>query len=115
MNRKITAMALGSIIAAAAGGALADTSYTTYYATESGTVSDNDGRVYSYVIYGTEAPSTPVVATAADVNAVGRIPFTAATVPARPVDESVYDGATVAPESNVSAKAPDVNEVLGRA
>ena len=45
--------------------------------------------------------------TAADGNAVGRIPFTAATVPARPVDESVYDGATVAPESNVSAKAPE--------
>ena len=115
MNRKITAMALGSMFAALAGGALADTSYTTYYATEAGAVSGNDGRVYSYVVYGTDAPSMPVVAAAANVNAVGRTPFTAAPVPAHPVDEPAYDAATAAPESSVAAKASDVTEVLGRA
>ena len=112
--RKLTGMAVGMGLAITAAWALAD---GTYHATESGYVSDDDGRLYTYVIYGADEPATSVVVSEADVNTKGR-----AAVPLAPAQsgdtptysDTAYDDAMPA-KVTVSVRAPDVNEVFGRA
>lgn len=78
---------------------------------ESGYVADSDGRVFSYVIYGTGDDASPIVTSdAQDVSADSR--GSAPAVQA-PVDEKP---ASVESEKPIVAIGqPDVNEVKGRA
>ena len=107
--KKLTVMAVGMSLAITAAWALAD---GTYRATESGYISDNDGRLYTYVIYGPDEPATSVVVSEADVNTNGRA--AAQSGGTQGYDDTAYDDATSA-KVTVSVKAPDVNEVFGRA
>jgi hypothetical protein len=107
--KKLTGMAVGMGLAITAAWALAD---STYHATESGYISDNDGRLYTYVIYGADEPATSVVVSEADINTKGRAAAQSGGTPA--YDDAAYDDATPA-KVTVSVKAPDVNEVFGRA
>jgi hypothetical protein len=112
MQKKIMGLAVGASLAFAAACAFADAA--TYYPTDSGYVLDDDGRIYSYVAYGTNEPATPVIASKIDVNTEGRAAVATAPSPANRDYENTAATA-VPPEPTVSVRAPDVNEVYGRA
>jgi hypothetical protein len=109
--KKIAGMVIGASLAVAAAYSLAD---GKYYATESGYITDDDGRVYSYVIYGINEATTPVFTNASDVNTDSRGAPPIAEPSAQSVDTPTYSVSASA-ESTVFVKAPDVNEVFGRA
>jgi hypothetical protein len=78
---------------------------------ETGYVADSDGRVFSYVIYGTGDDAAPIVTSdAQDVSVDSR-----GSAPARqpPVDEQSISAESDRPI--VAIGQPDVNEVKGRA
>jgi hypothetical protein len=78
---------------------------------ETGYVADSDGRVYSYVIYGTGDDALPIVTTdAQDVDAPSRGSTSAVQAP---VDEKAAPAESEKPI--VAVGQPDVNEVKGRA
>ncbi|HVY04752.1 MAG TPA: hypothetical protein VHB46_02130 [Burkholderiales bacterium] len=117
--KKLACNILGIGLAACAACAMADTSHTTQYQAESaGIASGNDGRTYSYVVYGTADDSVPVVSDSTDVNSEGRGLMPAVTSDSQA--EIVPRGANAwryehAAADNVSVGHPDVNEVQGRA
>jgi hypothetical protein len=104
---KFSRCAIGTGLALAATCASAN----SYTYEETGYVADSDGRVYSYVIYGTGDDALPIVTSdAQDVSADSR--GSAPAVQA-PVDERA---ASAEPEKPIVAvRQPDVNEVKGRA
>ena len=107
MNNKLTMCVIGSGLALAATCASAD----SYTYGESGYVADSDGRVYSYVIYGTGDDALPIVTSdAQDVSGDSR-----GSAPAiqAPVDEQSASAESERPI--VVIGQPDVNEVKGRA
>lgn len=104
---RITQCVIGSALALAATCASAN----GYNYGESGYVADSDGRVYSYVIYGTGDDALPIVTSdAQDVSADSRGSAPAAQVP---VDEKPVSDESDRP--TVAVGSPDVNEVKGRA
>jgi len=100
---KLTKCVVGTSLALAATCASAN----GYTYGETGYVADNDGRVYSYVIYGTGDDALPIVTSnAQDVNADSRGSEPAVQTP---IDEkSVSDQSD---KSTVVIGSPDVNEV----
>jgi hypothetical protein len=116
MTRKnMTGLAVGVGLAVAAACTVAG---TTYYPAEDGYVLDNDGRIYSYVVYGTNDVATPVVAGMSGVSTEGRAatPLTQSSGTENYDGTSPYSPDSASPtEPTVSVKAPDVNEVFGRA
>jgi hypothetical protein len=104
---KLSMCVIGSGLALAATCASAN----SYTYGESGYVADSDGRVYSYVIYGTGDDALPVVTSdAQDVSADSR-----GSVPAvqTPADEKATLSESEKPI--VAIGQPDVNAVKGRA
>ena len=86
-------------------------SANSYTYGETGYVADSDGRVYSYVIYGTGDAALPIVTSdAQDVNADSRGSVPAVQVP---VDEKSVPAESEKPI--VAVGQPYVNEVKGRA
>lgn len=105
--KKLTPCVLGAALAIAATCASAN----SYTYGETGYMTDDDGRAYSYAIYGTGEDASPIVTSQAqDVNADSRGSAPAAQMP---VDEQAASNESEKP--TVAIGAPDVNEVKGRA
>ncbi|MEO8005913.1 MAG: hypothetical protein ABI771_13450 [Betaproteobacteria bacterium] len=105
--KKITQCVIGAGLAFAATCASAN----SYAFGETGYVADDDGRVYSYVIYGTGDDASPIVTSdAQDVNADSRGSSPAVQLPVD--EESVSDDSD---RPTVAIGSPDVNIVKGRA
>ena len=105
--KKFTKCVIGTGLALAATCASAN----SYTYGETGYVADSDGRIYSYVIYGTGDDASPIVTSdAQDVNADSR--------GSSPAVQAPVDKTTMSDESdkpNVAIGSPDVNDVKGRA
>jgi hypothetical protein len=138
--KKLTGIVLGASLVVAGAGALAD---GRYYSSESGYISDTDGRIYRYAVYGSgNGAAGPVTVDAADVNANGRaaareVPMDADTDASAPVIVDSTDVNTDSRGAGVQARAdtdyapgrsasvpdqlavvigtPNVNDVRGRA
>ncbi len=109
--RNLTATVAGIGLAMAATYAPAG----AYRATETGYVSDDDGRLYSYVIYGASADeeeTAQVFTGATGLEEQGR----GAAPAMQPMAQSLPAyGKTAQAQANVLVGTPDVNRVLGRA
>lgn len=105
--KKSNKFVLGASLALAATCASAN----SYTYGEKGYLADDDGRVYSYVIYGTGDDASPIVTSEAqDVNGDSRGSAPAVQIP---LDETAVLDESDKP--SVAIGAPDVNEVQGRA
>ena len=118
--KKIVVLLAAASLAITGAYAIAEGAYS---ATEAGYVTDTDGRVYSYVIYGIDSESAnrvrtdsaDVLTNATDVNTDSRRPPAASDM--RPdYGTAIHTfNDTGARGSTVFVKAADVNDVLGRA